>query len=952
MQEYLLTIDPVERRIPSERLFDANRTAIAQRALRKGGAVGWEERGPDNVGGRTRAIMFDPNDASGRKAWAGGVSGGLWFTNNITSPSSDWQNVNDFWANIAISAMTHDPSNTNIFYVATGEGWFNYGALRGAGIFKSSNGGASWTQLSSTTGEAFRNVQDIVVTSTGTVLATTSDGTGVQRSGNGGQTWSTVLPASTSDGRGADLEIGPDGTIYASIGVFATGQLWRSTDDGLNWTQLNNDTNGLPSSGLHRIEIAAAPSDANRVYVVTTTDSYTIGGIYRSEDQGDTWTALPLPDDCDNSMPATDFGRGQGWYNLVLAVNPTDENDLIAGAIDLFRTTDAGGAGQWTQLSVWHPWATCAGVPVVHADHHVIEYRPGSSSAVVFGHDGGISYAADINQSSVNFIERNQNYNVTQFYSVAQSGLAGSNLTIGGTQDNGTPKLNQAGLAAEIQDVTGGDGGYAHIAQAGSQVAIASNQWLQWHRSFDGGVTFSYLGGLGSGGSFINPSDIDEDANHLFFHYDELRIGRLNNINSNPVTWDPLGPAGGFGAPVTHVRNSEFAPPGKSTVFVGTRDGSIYKVEDAEVGATAVWTEINTGPLPVAAVSSIELSGSEDRLVVTFSNYGVASVWITENGGASWSDLDSGRGLPDMPVWWSLVDPTNPDKVFLATEAGLWHLPSINGGASWYADPDIPTTRVAMLKYRYADGRLVAATHGRGLWSTTLSSQISPRLALSALLEGAYDGSGEMSTTAAFAGAIPTEQPYQTEQLPGLSQSREGESVSVMPNDVIDWVLVSLRTGMSASTHVAGSEQAALLRRDGTIVGADENLIEFSGIAPGRYFVVLRHRNHLAVMSSQRVDFTTGFGSWDFTAGTDKAYTAGPTPMVSFGDGKTGLFAADASGDGQVTATDYNIFLAQTKTGTEGYTEGDFNLDGQVTAADFNAFLKNSSQSAGSQVPG
>ena len=385
---------------------------------------------------------------------------------------------------------------------------------------------------------------------------------------------------------------------------------------------------------------------------------------------------------------------------------------------------------------------------------------------------------------------------------------------------------------------------------------------------------------------------------------------------------------------------------------MGTRTGSIWKVENAEVGGTAAWTQINTTPLPAAAISSIDLLGSEDRMLVTLSNYGVASVWMTENGGASWSDLDSGRGLPDMPVWWGMADPTNPDRLFLATEAGLWQLPSVDGGASWITDPSIPTTRVAMLSYRVADGRLVAATHGRGLWSTTLSNQVAPRLAVSAFLEGAYTGSGSMTTSQAFAVAIPTEQPYGSDQLGEATQSRaDPASVSEMPDDVIDWVLVSLRTGQSPATTVQGSEQAALLRRNGTIVAPDENLIEFEGVSPGQYYVVLKHRNHLAVMSSQRVDLSSGFGSWDFTAGQGRAFSTGAAPMADLGDNRTGLYAADASADGQITAADFNTFLAQTKVASEGYNAGDFNLDGQVTAVDFNVFLKNSKKSAATQVP-
>jgi len=952
MQEYLLMIDPVEKRVPVERLFKANLLATRQRALNKGQGLSWTERGPNNVGGRTRAIMFDPNDPTHRKVWAGGVAGGLWVTNDITDPGSSWQSVDDFWANVAISSITHDPSSPGTFYVATGEGWFNYGALRGGGIFKSTDGGASWSQLLSTTAQSFEQVQDIVVTNSGVILATTSRGKGVQRSTDGGQSWTNVLPASTGGGRGADLEIGPDGAVYATVGLFAPGQLWRSIDEGSTWTQLNTGTNGFPAGGVERIEVAVAPSNASRIYAVTSNSANKVGGMYRSSDAGATWESIPLPSDCSSSIPADDLGRGQAWYDLVLAVNPGDEDDLIVGAINLYRTTTAGDDATWSQISAWSLSAGCSVISELHADHHVVAYRPGSGKEVVFGHDGGISFSPDVTQSTVTFIDRNKDYNVTQFYSVAQSGLAGSNLMVGGTQDNGSPKLDQAGNGAELLDVTGGDGGYAHISQNGSQVIIASNQWLRWHRSTDGGITFNFLGSLGNGGSFINPSDLDDDTHHLFFHFDNAKIGRLNNLNSDPVTFDQLGPAAGFGAPVTHVRNSDYAPPGSATVFVGTRNGSIFKVENAQMGATAVWTEVNTTPLPTAAISSIHLAGSENTILVTLSNYGVSSVWLTEDAGATWTDLDTGRGLPDMPVWWGMVNPANPDEIYLATDAGLWIMSGRSGGAPWMAVAGIPTTRVVMLEYRETDGRLLAATHGRGLWTATLSNQIDPQIAISVLLEGAYTGGGSMATSNTFAGAVPTEQPYGAAEFNGTAMFYDGnQSVAQLPDDVIDWVLVSLRTGTDASSEVPGSEQSALLSTDGTVVGVDGNLITFEGIAPGSYYLVLGHRNHLSVMSSQPVNLFSGFGSWDFTSGLDQAYSTGQTAMVGLGDGRTGLFAADADADGQITALDFNRFLAQTKSVVTGYADADFNLDGQVTALDFNMFIRNTRRSASSQVP-
>ncbi len=122
MQNFEMTKDPALNDVPVERALkvferfkkDKN---FAQRAIQ---GVNWDERGPNNVGGRTRALMFDPNDGTNRKVWAGSVGGGLWFNNDITSSSSQWQNVNDFWANLALTTIAYDPTATQTFYVGTG----------------------------------------------------------------------------------------------------------------------------------------------------------------------------------------------------------------------------------------------------------------------------------------------------------------------------------------------------------------------------------------------------------------------------------------------------------------------------------------------------------------------------------------------------------------------------------------------------------------------------------------------------------------------------------------------------------------------------------------------------------------------------------------------------------------------------------------------------------------
>ena len=128
--------------------------------------VNWIERGPNTIGGRTRALLLDPNDSSNKKLWAAGVSGGLWYTNDITSSNPDWNSVDGTWGNLAVCSINYDPNDTNTMYVGTGErmGIFST-ASRGLGLWKTTDGGATWSHLSST--ENFNYVTDILVRNEG-----------------------------------------------------------------------------------------------------------------------------------------------------------------------------------------------------------------------------------------------------------------------------------------------------------------------------------------------------------------------------------------------------------------------------------------------------------------------------------------------------------------------------------------------------------------------------------------------------------------------------------------------------------------------------------------------------------------------------------------------------------------------------------------------------------------
>ena len=377
MQNFLQTMDPAERRPTPEILTSVNKYTASARQKKTNSssartaanslATGtqWIERGPNNVGGRTRAIMFDPNDVTGKKVWAGGVAGGLWFNNDITLPTSSWIKVDDFWDNLAINSIAADPVNKNIFYVGTGEGWFNGDLVIGGGIWKTTDKGVTWSKQPLPSTSTFYFVNDIVVRSeagASVIYAAVrgaqwnsfngSANNGLFRSTDGGVIWTQVLPAlAISNTYPTDIEIGNDNRIYVgSDAKFSSGKSAIYTSDtGLanSWTTLEFPT----FSG--RIELACALSDANIVYAVIVDDNK-IADLVKSVNKGVSFASISKPVDADLGIPITDFSRGQGWYDLIMAVDPLDANKVYVGGVDLFQSIDGG--------TIWN----------VHSHAHVV----------------------------------------------------------------------------------------------------------------------------------------------------------------------------------------------------------------------------------------------------------------------------------------------------------------------------------------------------------------------------------------------------------------------------------------------------------------------------------------------------------------------------------------------------------------------------------------------------
>jgi hypothetical protein len=764
--EFLMTRDPALNRVPRERLFEAQEYLARLAATSRGNntnVLTWQERGPNNVAGRTRAMFIDRQDPSGNTIFAGGVGGGVWkCTNFKTSPT--WTVLADRMekmSNIAVTALAQDPSTPSVIYAGTGEGWFNTDAIQGNGIFKSSDGGNNWSQLASTdsTGRKgdFEFVQDLIVNGTGMVFAATRSARfcnngGIFRSINGGTSWTRVigdLRGSVCDSAynylGADLELASNGDVYATTGFGSTainrrGRIFRSAaSNGVNIGGTGTWQEITPPGVWERIEIAISPSDPRVIYALLE-ENNKIGGIRRSRDFGATWETINPPGFCDAGTTEPDFTRGQAWYDLIVQVDPNNPETVIIGGIDLLKSTNGGAS--WNQITQWifGVGARCGTLPFVHADQHNILFYPSSSNEVIVSNDGGIYYSSN---GGTSWVERNNNYNITQFYSID---LHPTNLSylLGGTQDNGTQRFTNPGLNSTTR-VVGGDGAFAHIDQTDGQIQVASAPFNEYYYSRNGGASWAAVNNDNEEGFFINPTDYDDALDRVYTSNGGNsgtsignKIGIITNLNGtgtptfNDVNLPELG-----GRLISAIKVDPTVTAGGTAWIAGVRTNvaplsAPLLLKLTNLGTlTPTVVATSTVPAPSGAyVSSIDIDpANANHLLITLSNYGIVSVYESLNGGTSWNNIEG--NLPDMPVRWGIFLPTKASVngttgggILLGTELGVWYTSQTSGTSTvWTAqNENLPNTRIDMLKFRLTDLQLAAATHGRGVFTTTLTS--------------------------------------------------------------------------------------------------------------------------------------------------------------------------------------------------------------------------------------
>jgi photosystem II stability/assembly factor-like uncharacterized protein len=606
---------------------------------------GWTWLGPGNIGGRVRSILAHPSQSG--VFWCGGVDGGVWKT---TNNAASWFPLSDFMPNLAVSCMAMDPTNPNVIYAGTGEPTYNADAIRGAGIFKTINGGATWFQLAATANSSYLYVSRLSIDPNNGQIILAATRSGIFRSTNGGTNWTTTSPTEMND-----VDFHPTDSLQA-IAAGRAGNAFYSTDGGVTWTAAT----GLTGA---RVEVAYCRSSPNVVYASVDTSS---GQLYSSSDGGHTYALRNT---------GNSYLGSQGWYANALWTDPTTTNVVVVGGLDLWRSTDGGAT--LTKISQWFSAPSSA-----HADHHFIinvpTYNGTSVRTLLFGNDGGIYRANDVYTVSLTsgWQELNNNLGITQFYGGA--GNSNSLTIVGGTQDNGDLRYTPGGGTEGWTSWNGGDGGFSAADRTDQNYFYGEYVYLQLHRSANGASSASdiYSGitdaGSGSTANFIAPFILDQN-NPATLLAGGASLWRTTNAKASTVSWSAIKSS--IGSSISAIA---VAPGNSDLIWVGHNNGSVYSTTNG-TAASPMWTLRSSG-LPARFCSRIATTpGDANSVYVTFGGYNSGNVWHTSNGGTTWASITA--NLPAAPVNSITIAPADTNTLYVGTDVGVFG--TSDRGAHW-----------------------------------------------------------------------------------------------------------------------------------------------------------------------------------------------------------------------------------------------------------------------------
>ncbi|MFH2141075.1 MAG: T9SS type A sorting domain-containing protein [Bacteroidota bacterium] len=607
----------------------------------------WTSLGPDNQGGRTRALLIDKNNPS--VMYAGGVSGGLWKS---TTGGLSWVKISDQFDNIAISCICQDASG--YIYFGTGEYFASpYGVdvnsgMIGQGIWKSTTiDGSSFERIPSTWSTTDANIQNTFKyinelkahpTVASKIYASTAQGLLI--SSDGGINWLNALPDTISDHNkiSSDVQISVDGNVVIAA-INERGYV--SHDAGSNFTKVSGAVPGnLPNTQISRMEFAIAPSNSNYIYcaMAGTVPNGTLKNIYISTDKGLTWSKM-IENPGETFQPFTSGGfSGQGFYDNVIAVYPDNPEHIILGGIDLWKGHVFNGIWYFEQISYWQDWISYY---FVHADQHAIVFHPNydgvNNKTMFFANDGGVFRSLD---GGITFNDMNKNYITTQFYTVA---FSNHGEVVGGTQDNGTQYINYKGNTLQTSiEIKGGDGGGCAISSLNPKVFFASTYTGRVSRSDEPTVFMNYysdfydafllqnqnIGVWGGGEPFVPQVALHEDYNDplsidsvkftaIFNYYEGDQISVFSKIGDRKFNYT--------------IQASDYAPDDSlykdscimiqdpyQAVFAVGLNGQVWITRNPlDLSGVSTWVPIINDSYSVSSVNALAWSNDGDILYIS-----------------------------------------------------------------------------------------------------------------------------------------------------------------------------------------------------------------------------------------------------------------------------------------------------------------------------------------------
>ncbi|MEM9885819.1 MAG: hypothetical protein AAF849_08005 [Bacteroidota bacterium] len=693
----------------------AFRTVQSKRAennleRRKSNASDWELLGPTNVGGRVTDIVLNPNDPN--IFFVGTSVGGIFKT---TDRGQSWKAVFDKAGRLSIGDMAIAPSNTKVLYAGTGEAnaTATSGAFFGDGVYKSVNGGKSWTNMGLENSHHIGRVivnpynEDHVLVAAAGKLYDKNEERGLYESKDGGETWQNLLFVSDSTAC-IDVAMHPTdtNTIYAVTWerlrrpwqrTYAgpTSRIYRTRDGGKNWEIIMS---GLPAIHHGRMGIAIAPSEPDVLYVSITENSITnsFNGLYKSINGGDNWRRT-------SDFFLSGMYSNFGWFFGQVRVDPRDANRAYVLGVGLFQTNNGGRA--WNRIAQG-----------VHVDQHALETHPKDSNMVVLGNDGGVYISSDHASTWTHL----KNLPITQFYQceVAQSL---DNRYFGGTQDNGTI-FSREGEISDWSEILGGDGFHVIVDPENPEIVYAEYQWGNLFRSVNGGQSFQWaLNGVNSSdrNNWNTPIAIDPNNSNVLYYGTD----RLYRSTSRASSWEAIsgdltkGPHPSGTRRFRTLTTIAVAPSDSEVIYVGADDGNVQMTSNG--GDT--WQLISSD-LPERSITGIAVDFENPmKAYVSLSGYRntdyLPHVFMTTDGGTTWEDISN--GLPEVPANDVIIDNEAPNTLYLATDLGVWK--QEDRTRDWeILGQKMPATVVTDLVLHRKKSELIAATFGRSLYKYAL----------------------------------------------------------------------------------------------------------------------------------------------------------------------------------------------------------------------------------------